>query len=200
MAYINGKEVLFSPRIVKVDASGVNYYETFWDVFQDYGNRIDYKNAFANGWTDENYNPKYPIICGSGNTASNMFAYNENITDTKVDIDTSAVTALTNIFNGCKQLRTIKKLIVGSLITTTSSAFANCNTLENITLEGEISINISFYHSSKLSDASIQSIINCLADLTGKTTQTLTLHATVGANLTDTQKAIVTAKNWTLVY
>ena len=34
----------------------------------------------------------------------------------------------------------------------------------------------------------------------GGTTQTLTLHKTVGNKLTDAQKATITAKNWTLVY
>jgi hypothetical protein len=59
---------------------------------------------------------------------------------------------------------------------------------------------ISFINSPVLSDASIQSIIDGLADLTGATAQTLTLHATVGGKLTEAQKATVTAKNWTLVY
>ena len=54
--------------------------------------------------------------------------------------------------------------------------------------------------SSVLSADSIQSIADGLADLTGQTAQTLTLHATVGAKLTDAQKATITAKNWTLVY
>ena len=51
-----------------------------------------------------------------------------------------------------------------------------------------------------LSTETTQSIIDGLADLTGGTAQTLTLHATVGGKLTDTQKATITAKNWTLVY
>lgn len=54
--------------------------------------------------------------------------------------------------------------------------------------------------SNNLSDETIQSILDGLADLTGGTAQTLTLHATVGAKLTEAQKAAVTSKNWTLVY
>ena len=61
----------------------------------------------------------------------------------------------------------------------------------------EASINIS---SEKLIDASVQSVIDGLADLTGQTTQKLTLKSAVCAKLTDTQKATITAKNWTLVY
>lgn len=59
---------------------------------------------------------------------------------------------------------------------------------------------ISCSHSPNLSTDTIQSIIDGLADLTGGTAQTLTLHANVGAKLTDEQKATITAKNWTLAY
>jgi hypothetical protein len=57
-----------------------------------------------------------------------------------------------------------------------------------------------YFTSAVLSDDSIQSIIDGLADLTGSTAQTLTLHATVGAKLTQAQKDAAAAKNWTLVY
>ena len=63
-----------------------------------------------------------------------------------------------------------------------------------------IKLNIRFEQSAKLTAESVQSIIDGLADLTGSTAQTLTLHATVGGKLTDEQKATITAKNWTLVY
>lgn len=60
--------------------------------------------------------------------------------------------------------------------------------------------NISFSGCSSLSADSIQSIIDGLADLTGTTAQTMTLHTTVGAKLTEAQKENIAAKNWTLVY
>ncbi len=55
------------------------------------------------------------------------------------------------------------------------------------------------FNSAYLTDASTESIINGLADLTGGTTQTLTLNG-VGAKLTAEQRARITAKNWTLAY
>ena len=61
-----------------------------------------------------------------------------------------------------------------------------------------ISCNIRF-PSANLSAASIDSIIEGLADLTGGEAKTLTLNG-VGASLTDEQKAAISAKNWTLVY
>ena len=63
-----------------------------------------------------------------------------------------------------------------------------------------IKVNIDLPYDGKLSDETIQSIIDGLADLTDGTAKTLTLHSTVGAKLTDEQKATITAKNWTLVY
>lgn len=63
---------------------------------------------------------------------------------------------------------------------------------------GTVRVSIRF-PSAYLTEASIESIINGLADLTGGTAQTLTLNG-VGAKLTDAQKARITAKNWTLAY
>lgn len=79
--------------------------------------------------------------------------------------------------------------------------FLSCSGLKRISfVPGCIKLSLNFAQSSKLDDASIQSIIDGLADLSGKTAQTLTLHATVGAKLTEAQKATASAKNWTLAY
>ena len=55
------------------------------------------------------------------------------------------------------------------------------------------------FNSGYLTQASVESIINGLADLTSGTAQTLTLNGW-GSKLTDDQKARITAKNWTLAY
>ena len=81
------------------------------------------------------------------------------------------------------------------------SIAAQCKALETISFKaGTIMKSISFIDCSKLTDETIQSIIDGLADLSGGTAQTLTLHATVGAKLTDAQKAAASAKNWTISY
>ena len=85
--------------------------------------------------------------------------------------------------------------------TSATYALHGCTNLVTFTPKANtIKFSISFSNSSKLSDLSIQSIIDGLVDLTGGTAQTLTLHANVGAKLSDEQKATITAKNWTLVY
>lgn len=76
-----------------------------------------------------------------------------------------------------------------------------CTALKEIRFKPScMKTNFWFGNSPNLSDESIQSILDGLADLTGGTAKILTLHATVGAKLTDEQKAAVAAKNWTLAY
>ena len=86
-------------------------------------------------------------------------------------------------------------------VATRTGAFTTTPALKEVRFVKEsIPLNISFAQSANLSTDTIQSIIDGLADVTGGTDQTLTLHKDVGAKLTDAQKATITAKNWTLVY
>ena len=105
---------------------------------------------------------------------------------------------LNNAFSNSSVV-TIDKLIVPDGMGFTNT-FYNSTALENITFEGVISKNISFAQSPKLTNDSVQSIIDHLKDLTGSTAQTLTLHADVGAKLTQTQKDAISAKNWNVTY
>lgn len=98
------------------------------------------------------------------------------------------------------------KRIIGSFNTSSitaswqaTSAFVGCTLLEEIRfVPSSIFVAFGFANSSLLSDASIQSIIDGLADLTGQTAQTITFHKDVKAKLTETQIATITGKNWTL--
>lgn len=102
-------------------------------------------------------------------------------------------------FEGCSSLVTIDMLIL-SPSAPFSSVFTGCTSLANIMIDGEIGKNISFADSPSLTTESVQSIIDHLKNLTGGTAQTLTVHALVGADISDEQKAVISAKNWTLVY
>lgn len=112
-----------------------------------------------------------------------------------------------NYLNAFTQLRALE-IIDGtpfdfSSVTSASNtnAFPNCVSLKEVRfVPNSIKVSIKFANSNLLSTDTIQSIIDGLADLTGGTAQALTLHSTVGNKLTDTQKATITAKNWTLVY
>ena len=192
----------YAEKISEISVGGNgDFYDTFWDTFQDNGNRRIYFECFKLGWTDENYNPKYPIVTSdSGNTnAYDIFIYNNNITDTKVDIDISQSKSTRSLFMSCTKLVTIRKIITSEKVTSYTSCFTNCTNLENVTFEGVIVANIDFSSSSKLSDASIQNIIDHLADLTGGTAQTLDFHTNVVNKLTSEQLSQIANKNWDVV-
>ena len=63
---------------------------------------------------------------------------------------------------------------------------------------GTIKVNARF-NSAKLTQKSIESIIDGLADLTGSDAQTITLNG-VGRSLTEAQQARIAAKNWLIAY
>lgn len=203
-------------------------YDTFWDAYQQNGERTMYNYAFAySGWNGDNFYPKYDIVPSTGGV--NLFTESKNLnidlirrlTDCGVVLDTSQSTTIvnifsssavttvphissasssnvTNIFANCTQLVTVEKLTVHKDITY-SRSFYGCGALKNITIEGEIGNSISFSSSYKLTSASVDSIINALVDYSGTTTSPiLTFHATVKGNLTDEQIATITSKNWTL--
>lgn len=147
---------------------------------------------------------KLTINCQKPITNMARMIYNgdksfEHIT---INVDTSKCGTFNQCFHGMPNL----KIIDGTPLDFSSSSangnmFLYDNALEEVRIANEsIKKSIQFNHCSLLSDTTIQSIIDGLADLTGGTAQTLTLHSTVGAKLTEEQKATITAKNWELVY
>ena len=177
--------------------------------FRDYVSRCNYQSnflwAFAGvGWGDTifggtnppNYLATEDMVFKCHTNSASMYAYS-GVTDTiaTISLDTSSANATSTFDNS--RLVTIRKLIVSEK--TPTLRFLNCSQLKNLTVEGVIAKSMNCQH-SPLTNASVQNIIDHLKDLTGQTTQTLTLKADVGAAVTDTQKAAITAKNWTLIY
>lgn len=73
----------------------------------------------------------------------------------------------------------------------------HCTAIEQIGfVKGSIHISVAFAGCSKLNDASIQSIIDGLADLTGQTQQTVQFHSAVMARIPDELKIAAIMKNW----
>lgn len=87
--------------------------------------------------------------------------------------------------------RAIKNLIGGKTIDYVLENNIRC-------LNG-LKTSISFEQSTNLDRASLRALINGLADLTGQTTQTLTIGATLMAKLTNEDIAVAVSKNWTIV-
>lgn len=185
--------------------SGGNYEEIYlagqksiFERIQDGNKTQNYCYAFAyDRFDDTNFFPVGPIKCSNGTTPGQYMFYNATgLTDTKVEI----VANNNNInyaFN-LSGLVTIRKLTVYES-TTFTNTFTHCDDLINILFGGTIGKAISFKDSSKLSDESVDSIIEHLKDLTGATALTLTVHTDVYNRIVSSGKdALITAKNWSL--
>lgn len=179
------------------DAGQTAEYDRFWNSNQNGGNRRNYYYVYSyTGWTDDCFNPKYPIICEGGSTnGQNIFYNNTVITRIPVDITVNGISAR-QMFYRCNELKTIKKLVLNGA-TDLSNMFINCTSLENITIEGSIDVNFNISATAVLSAASVQSIIDHLADLTGQAQQTVGFHSDVILRLTVEQVETITSKNWT---
>ena len=168
-------------------------HNAFWDAYQQNGNRTNYTYAFYGaGWTDENYNPKYPFAV----TAANGMFQGSYITDTKVPIDFTDVGNNSQTFAWATRIVTIHKVIYAANVALDSNAFSGCSKLENITVDGFLGSNMKFSDCPLLTHDSLMSIINHLA--TVSETKTLTLGATNLAKLTDAEKTKATEKGWSL--
>ena len=125
-----------------------------------------------------------------------MFNYCSKLT-TIPQLDTSNVTNMNSMFSSCTSLTSIPQLDTRN-VTSMDSMFDYCPRLEEIHM---INMKVSFdiQYSTKLTREALLEIINNCYDLTtlGKTA-TLTMGSTNLAKLTEEDKAIATAKGWTL--
>lgn len=218
----------FCDKNIVVTAESSN--DAFWDSYQQNGTRRDYDYAFAGaGWNDETFKPKYDIIPTYTTSIFHEIRVSDLVkilSDCGVIFDMSAAVESTYIANNCPNLTTLPVLDcrnranINYFIITSHKlhtiekvilkedgsqkfnqySFMSLSGLKEIRFAGCIGNNLEIKGSPLLSTESVQSIIDCLKDLTGETAQTLTLHADVGTNMTEAQKAAITAKNWTLVY
>lgn len=167
-----GKEEGYSEGYSEGSEAGAEEYKkTWWNTYQQNGNRTNYANAFFNfGWTENTYTPQYPIKSSS---SSNMFAWS-NITNTVVEIKISDTAAAGSVFSNCKKLITIVSLDIDAYNQTYTSWFTNCIALQNITIIGYFKKNVDFKESTELTKESITNIINAL-DPNGLLSNELTL-------------------------
>ncbi len=116
-----------------------------------------------------------------------------------LNVDISKATMHTNMFRGCETLEIIDGTPLDFSSATSLNIFNLCfSVVELRVVPQSIKVSLTCSYSPYLSNETIQSIIDGLADLTGQTTQTLGLHADVKERLTEEQIATITSKNWTL--
>jgi hypothetical protein len=199
-------------------------YDKFWDVFQQNGTRTNYNYGFANGFSDENFYPKYDIVAPN---TSNMFQ-NATITNLKqrlidcgVSLDTSGatqlyisfsnskithipevggtkVTNIQNCFINAYDLLSIDLLVLSKTANCSCTlAFNNANSLAEIRFSDNIipvGLNLQW---SPLSHDSLMSLINALADKSGSSeTWSIVLGADNIAKLTTEELDIMYNKGW----
>ncbi len=181
--------------------------QEFWNVFQQNGARQNYEHGFAGkGWYNENLKPKYDI---TPSYASNMFLnteYKGDLRDLPVKLDFSKSSSMSNllgyaygitgigvvdtrmtanplaIFTYARALQTVEKLILKSDGSQSlNNAFTQCYELRDIVIEGTIGQTVDFQHSTKLSKASITSIINALSSSVSGKSVSLSKDAVIEA-------------------
>ena len=191
----------------------------------DSPNPIEYCSSAASMFTDVNFPTEYELILNiplvtnldrcfyktsgmkkvtvKGNNNENVinftFAFRQSIDLETIDLTKYKVKPgnASYMFGQSKNLKEILGELDFSECTNTNYAFYSCNELVTVTPKANtIKISIDFAQSSKLSAASIQSIINGLATVTAA--QTLTLHSTVSGALTDDQMSQILTKNWSV--
>lgn len=168
-------------------------YDEFWDAYQQNGSRVNYQHAFpGEGWTNENFKPKYNII-PTGN-ASNFFNQTfisgdvvNLLAQQNVILDFSNTTRMQSgfyyaryithlgilnfskldtssvyMFGTCSALHTIDKIIVTEN-TVYSYWFEQCKELKEIRFEGVIGNSLDIHWSTKLSAESYYNIISHLS-------------------------------------
>ena len=169
-------------------------WNVFWDSFQQNGTRTNYEGAFdGKGWDDNNFKPKYDIINIGDYSCSQSFRQSK-ITDLKgilekqkVEYNTKGATRFINTFQACDVTRiptlyldscgllqncftagTISEMELHNLQSgcTFVNAFTGARSLSTLTLKnctiGQNGLNLK--DSTKLSRASIESVIHALTD------------------------------------
>lgn len=199
--------VTATENVEKVYDSGrQSEYDAFWDAYQPTTALFPYQFT-SKAWNDGNFFPKKDMV-GNGNIFGAFYGLSvtdlvKRLNDCSVKIDTSNATNMgalfqysdaitipkiscksaTNIgsaFHSCYVLKTIECLEVHENLTY-NATFGYCNNLENITFEGGIGQDLDIQWCTKLTRASIESIVNHLSD------------AAIGKTLTLSEAAVDTA-------
>lgn len=164
MATIKDEAVKLKKNIDAVyEAGKQSEYDRFWDSFQNNGALRNYENKFRQ-WFDGCYNPKHPIVVGTGKTAFSSCYNQSEITDTRVDITVRSTQSKHCFYNDTK-LHTIRKLIVIDTVTF-DNWFDHATALNHITIEGEIGNSINFQY-CPLTVESMKNIITHLVNYAG---------------------------------
>lgn len=210
------------------EAGQKSEYDRFWDEHQMKGERNIYAGAFAGWKGENFKPKYKIAPKGSTVAHYMFYAFNRDNNSQLFDmspyndmLDFSGITNQTNMFvdafiqnlycdfSNCTNLayafQSVNSSRLENLILKVTSKTTNYTSIFNnqtyisklfFTEDSEITASISFAHSHKLTYESLRSIINALG--TVSSTKTLTLHADAKAKLSDSDKAEITQRGWTL--
>lgn len=172
----------------KAAVSGDNYYDTFWESYQNNGNRVDYAYGFAgDGWNDGNYRPKYLIkpkdtymmfartriskTSGIDFSEATSFDYSFYYSNFLKEVDVGSIPKVKsfNMSFSSGVIETVRMRDIDEACTF-SNTFKGASQLVNVDTTGSIGSDISFVDCKKLNRLSMDSIRDHLSDnVTGKT-------------------------------
>lgn len=214
------------------DAGKQAQEDAFWDAYQQNGTRTDYATAFGGkGWTNDMFKPKYDMkptnamyMFRAGAISGDLVEILDNL---GVTLDFSECTAAIELFSNTYNLTRVGILdfskisganlgnmfawsgvkTIDKVIVTQNVHFSNfpgaAQQLENITFEGTIAQKgLDLQYSTKLSKASIASIINALSATTSGLSITLSKTAVTNAfgstTASEWTTLVGTKSNWTI--
>ena len=139
------------------------------------------------------------VLDTSKATILEMFFRGSTIT-TYGTLDCTSCTNLNYLLHGANYLKSIDKVIIKDDGSQTCTNFANnCRELVDITIEGTFGDSVSFQWSTKLSRASIESIMGALSDTTDGLSLTLSETARANAFTDEEWETLLAEKpNWTI--
>ena len=117
---------------------GDSYYDTFWDEYQQNGERGDYKYAFGGtGWNDKTFKPKYKFINTNGPYGFTYMFQNHSGGITKITRD------LFDLTRGNRWYSVY--MFQNANINTVELDFTNCSSTQRV-FQGFLGENITVYN------------------------------------------------------
>ena len=175
-------------------------WSDFWDAYQKKGASKNYGYNFnQNGWTDANYNPKYPIITSNTvGSAESIFQWSD-ITDTKVPIEINSASKANSIFHGCDLLTTIRELFINQYEFDFSNWFKGCKALKYLNIKGQIKGQFfDLSESPELTHDSLMTAVNAFYDYREPVTLADGVTVTDYIKTISTDFSIVAGQEYTL--
>ncbi|MBQ3029158.1 MAG: BspA family leucine-rich repeat surface protein [Lachnospiraceae bacterium] len=166
---------------------GANQGQTIFD--------LDFVTTTATAKVADRNITEFPMVDTSKVTDMTRMFENCQSLQSIPKLDTSKVISMMYMFSVCKKLQSIP-LLDTSNVTDMSLMFNNCASLLECELKG-LKTTLSFKDSPLLSKESVLYIFENAQTVT--TSQTITLHADVFAQLTEDEIAIATEKGFSVV-